>query len=116
MAELRLCKSLDDVNEMIAESNDKVVLLFKHSTTCPISAVANNEVAAFASRNDNVSVWKVQVLENRPVSIHIADITGITHQSPQVILFKNGKAVWDASHYRINNAGMQKAVEDNTDK
>lgn len=115
MAELQPCKSIDDINEMLAESNNKMVLLFKHSTICPVSNNAEIEVAAFAHRND-ISIWKVLVRESRSLSLYIAEIAGITHQSPQAILFKNGKPVWDASHYRISAASLQKAIEDNTDK
>ncbi len=116
MAELRPCKSIDDVNEMIGESNNIDVLLLKHSTICPISANAYAEVATFARRQDNVSIWVVLVREDRPVSLHISEATNVTHQSPQVILLKNGKAVWDASHYKISNTTLQQALDNNAVK
>lgn len=116
MAELRPCKSIEDVNQMLAESNNKIVLLLKHSTVCPISSNAYSEVAKFAPNTPGTPVWIVLVRESRPISMHLAEITGVTHQSPQAILIKNGKAVWDASHYKISAATLQKAVEENSEK
>ncbi|MEI6520914.1 MAG: bacillithiol system redox-active protein YtxJ [bacterium] len=86
MAELRPCKSIEDINEMLVESGSKTVLLLKHSTVCPISSNAYAEVAKFAQNNKETPVYIVLVRESRPVSLHLAEITGVTHQSPQIIL------------------------------
>ncbi len=116
MTNLLQCKSIDDVNEMLTASNEKSVLLFKHSTVCPISANAYSQVAKFAQANESLPVYIVLVREDRPVSLFIAEKAGINHQSPQAILFNKGKAVWDASHYSITGTAIQKALEENSRK
>jgi bacillithiol system protein YtxJ len=117
MAELRQCKSIDDVANMLNESKEKMTLLFKHSTICPISANAYSQFSQFIQNSTNdISAYIILVREDRPVSLHIAEISGVTHQSPQAIFFKNGIAVWDASHYSITTAKLQKALEECADK
>ena len=72
--------------------------VFKHSTRCPISSRADTEVTRFAHRHPDVPVHRVLVVEHRPVSLAVAERLGVTHQSPQAILVRDGNAVWDASH------------------
>jgi bacillithiol system protein YtxJ len=73
--------------------------LFKHSTSCPVSARAADEVRAM--RTDTPIYW-VNVREQRELSNWVAAQYGVTHESPQLILLKDGKveAVW--SHYAIS--------------
>jgi bacillithiol system protein YtxJ len=51
------------------------------------------------------------VVEDRPVSMHVADQAGVRHQSPQAILFYRGKPVWDESHYRITAEELKAALD-----
>lgn len=113
MTTLQLCKSEEDIRSMIQESEERPVLLLKHSTACPISAAAKREFDQFAAGIADVSVWMIYILDYRSISTKIAQFTGITHQSPQIILLVKGRAVWHASHYSINAAAMQQAVETN---
>jgi bacillithiol system protein YtxJ len=53
---------------------------------------------------------EVLVREDRPLSLAIAERSGVAHQSPQVICFEGGKAVGHASHYDITVAGLKKMV------
>ncbi len=93
-------------------SQESPVFLFKHSTTCPISSTAYHEVAGYAKGSDEASapVYLVKVIESRPVSNAIADRTGVAHASPQLILIEGEKAVWNASHYKINRDAIAKAL------
>ena len=54
---------------------------------------------------------KLLVVEDRHVSMHVADETGVRHQSPQAILLYRGEPVWDESHYRITEDVMRAALE-----
>ena len=87
-------------------------LVFKHSTTCPISAAAHRQVAAYlGDRGDDATpVLLVKVIESRPLSNEIAARLGVTHQSPQAILVKDGAAVWNASHGAISASALRSAV------
>jgi bacillithiol system protein YtxJ len=79
----------------------ETAVLFKHNPTCPISARAQQEVQSFASSNPDARVHMVDVLGSREVSNHLAERTGITHQSPQVIVASGGRAVYDAAGFAI---------------
>ena len=94
--------SRDHAEALLA--GDTPVLVFKHSTRCPISAGADRRVSEFQAANTDLPVtWaRVLVVENRPLSMWLADTLSVRHQSPQMILMVNGQAVWDTSHGSIN--------------
>ena len=105
------CRTTQDFSSLLAASHDKPVFLFKHSTRCPISASRWRVLQAYAERELRADFWKVLVVEDRPVSMHVAHETGVRHQSPQAILLYQGKPVWDESHYRITEDDMEAALE-----
>ncbi|WP_419881966.1 bacillithiol system redox-active protein YtxJ [Peribacillus sp. B-H-3] len=86
-------------------------LLVKHSLTCPISGAAFSEYERFVKENEAINTAYLAVQEARPLSAYIADKFNIRHESPQAILFKNGEPVWNASHSRITNESLTKAVQ-----
>lgn len=94
------------LNSLLANSNQKPVVIFKHSNSCPISAVAYREMQQLEDE-----VVLVEVQSAREVSKELADITGIRHESPQVIVFRDGIAVWNASHYGVNAREVARALE-----
>lgn len=83
-------------------------MVFKHSTTCPISAAAYDQM----TRLDG-EVALVEVQSAREVSKEIEKKTGIPHESPQVIILRNGKVVWKASHWRVNAEAVAEAIRQN---
>ena|SRR5688572_28568212 len=96
-------KALD---HLLANSKLRPVVIFKHSNSCPISAAAYREMQQLENE-----VVLVEVQTAREVSRELADITGIRHESPQVIVLRNGKAVWNASHYAVNAREVAKALQ-----
>jgi bacillithiol system protein YtxJ len=52
----------------------------------------------------------VRVIEERPVSLALAERVGVQHQSPQALLIRNGAALWNASHHDITTEALQNAV------
>lgn len=82
-------------------------LVFKHSTTCPVSAEAAREVRALDAV---LPVYQVNVREQRDLSNWVASTYGVTHQSPQLILLRGGKAVRSWSHWDVNRAAVTKAL------
>ena len=88
------------------------VLLFKHSTRCPVSAAARRRAHAFMESNSQLSVClaEVLVIEHRPVSLWLAQRLGVNHASPQLILINDGKALWDVSHSRIQERTIAEAL------
>jgi len=90
---------------LITDSKDKPVIVFKHSTACSISARAYREMEQL----DDVNILEVQ--SAREVSRELANLTGVRHETPQVIILRDGKAVWNASHFDVKAAEVLKAVE-----
>ena len=89
-------------------SGSQPVIIFKHSSTCPISAAAHREMSRVAA---DVSLVVVQ--RARELSLRVAEQTGIRHESPQAIILRNGQAVWSASHFDITAEAVAQAVREN---
>ena len=99
-------------NEEQLESifKSELAILLKHSTACAGSAVALEEMQNFAAGNPDVAVHVIEVRKQRPLSQKTAAYFGIEHESPQVIIVRNGAAVWHASHYGITAAKVTAAL------
>jgi bacillithiol system protein YtxJ len=88
--------TLDKLQAAIEESRIRPVLLFKHSTSCGISAGVFRDVKMVDA---DINIVVVQT--DRHISNEIERHTGIKHESPQAIVLKNGEVVYHASHYDI---------------
>ena len=88
--------STEKLDELLEQSNEKAVVLFKHSLTCPISSGVYEEIS-----NADADINLVVVQTARNVSTAIADKTGVRHETPQAIVLKDGKVVYHASHYDV---------------
>jgi bacillithiol system protein YtxJ len=95
----------NSLDELFVKSNEKPVILFKHSLTCPISSAAYQEMEQL---NHEVSLVVIQ--KSRDISGEVEMRTGVRHESPQVIIVRNGIAVWNASHWSINAESVESAV------
>jgi bacillithiol system protein YtxJ len=96
-------QALDD---LIEQSKKQPVVIFKHSTTCPISASAFRNMSNF-----NGDVNLVEVQSARELSREIERRTGVRHESPQVIVLNNGQVVWDASHWKVRADSVAEALK-----
>ncbi|HIE94934.1 MAG TPA: bacillithiol system redox-active protein YtxJ [Acidobacteria bacterium] len=83
-----------------ALASDRAIL-YKHSTRCPVSSYVIDEVHQFADTHPDWSIYILKVVERRALSNAVADELGITHQSPQAFVIKQGTCVWHASHSDI---------------
>jgi monothiol bacilliredoxin len=103
---------IESVDAAIAESRERPVLLFKHSRYCGVSCEALDQLQSHvaAQVEPAVAYKMVTVQTHRPVSDAVALRLGIRHETPQVILLRNGKAVWNASHFRITAGQLDQAI------
>jgi bacillithiol system protein YtxJ len=85
-----------------------LTMLYKHSPTCGVCRAALREVETFISEHPDAVVYAVDVLAQRDLSQLVAARTGITHESPQVIIFRGGSPVWNDSHYGITAEALAK--------
>jgi bacillithiol system protein YtxJ len=93
------------LENLITDSKQKPVIVFKHSNACSISSRAYREM----EKVEGVNILEVQ--SAREISRELANLTGIRHETPQVIVLRDGKAVWNASHFDVKAADVMKAVE-----
>jgi bacillithiol system protein YtxJ len=93
-----------DWEALLARSNTEPVIVFKHSSTCPVSAAAYAEMSRVET---DVSLLVVQ--QARELSHEIASATGVRHESPQAIILRNGQAVWNASHWSVKAEAVETA-------
>lgn len=100
--------SIEEFEHLV--TGQKPFLLMKHSLTCPISANAFEEYTRFIQNHDEVEAYFLAVQEARDLSNHIADTSGIKHESPQTIYFKEGKPVWNTSHWNITYENLKNAL------
>ncbi|HLR60468.1 MAG TPA: bacillithiol system redox-active protein YtxJ [Pseudogracilibacillus sp.] len=114
MAELQELFEIDELEKVWEVSKEKPVLLFKQSTTCPISAAAFAEFQTFLKSNEaDIAPYFVKVRETREVSNKISEDLNVQHQSPQIFLVKNSTPVWNASHNQITVDSITEAFKNN---
>lgn len=99
---------LQQLDAIIEESGNTPVLIFKHSTRCNVSRMAlrtfENE---YSLSEDDLKLYFLDLIAYRDVSNEIASRFDVIHQSPQVILIKNGKAVYNESHSDIDVTAIE---------
>lgn len=93
--------NLQELDTAVEASYQKPVVLFKHSTTCSISAMAKSRLEG---GNDATSpaIYYLDLLSHRDISNAIADRFKVRHESPQVIVLQKGEVTYHASHGAIN--------------
>ena len=93
---------IGQLDEIVAFSNQKPVVIFKHSTRCSISRMALKQFENEYDLEDKVDVYFLDLLEHRDISTEIASRFNVVHQSPQLLLINDGKSVYDVSHSDID--------------
>jgi len=93
----------NQLDEIKQESYNQPVMILKHSTTCSISATAllRLERAWNTDAAKDIKPYYLDLLKLRPISNKIAQEFDVDHESPQVLIIKNGKSVYNASHFDI---------------
>ncbi|UYZ58019.1 bacillithiol system redox-active protein YtxJ [Hymenobacter latericus] len=102
----------EQLDDIVRESAQQPVVIFKHSTSCSISAMAKSRLErqwAEAGLGD-VKPYYLDLLRFRPISNQIAEQFGIRHESPQLLLIRNGECRYDASHMSIQLNDVKKKL------
>ncbi|GGG37462.1 bacillithiol system redox-active protein YtxJ [Hymenobacter glacieicola] len=103
----------EQLSDIVRESYEHPVLIFKHSTSCSISAAAKGKVER---QWDEVGLsatklYYLDLLRFRPISSEIAEKFGVRHESPQLLLIQNGECSYDASHMGIRLSEVAQLVK-----
>src|SRR3954454_1954883 len=100
--------SLDSINQLEdIKAHSKPILIFKHSTRCPVSSMAkrNIELEAVLLPED-VQTYFLDLIKFRDLSNQVSELWKIKHESPQVLLIYNQECIYNSSHNEINIADI----------
>ena len=89
------------ISQIIAQSQIKPQVIFKHSTRCSISSVALQRLQK-ATQPDGLDFYFLDLLAHRSISNKIVETFQVHHESPQVLVIKNGECIFDESHLGIS--------------
>lgn len=97
------------LDKIESESKEKCVTIFKHSTRCGISRmVLNNFERNYDLHEEDHKMYFLDLLANRDISNQVADRFDVRHESPQLIILRDGKVVHHASHQSIDVEDLKK--------
>ena len=106
-------KALTDVSQLETIeklSHSKTQVIFKHSTRCGISSMVMNQFKSAFDLEANLDLYYLDLLSYRKVSDEVGYKFQVMHQSPQLLIIKNGTTVAHASHGAINELELEKFV------
>ena len=95
-----------ELDEFLSHSGDQPVILFKHSNSCMISSRARRQMAQLEKPVAMVTVQKARALSNE-----IESRFSLPHETPQVLVVRDGKLAWSASHFKITADAVNLALE-----
>lgn len=99
------------VSDLIQRSNEKTQLIYKHSETCGVCLISKEELEKVVDEiAPTTDLYVVNVIAQRAASLTIADKLGIRHESPQVILLKDGEVLWSGSHWDVTAENIRSAL------
>lgn len=101
-------ESIAQVDQILANSHEVPCLIFKHSTRCSISFIAKHRLEGNWDLDEKtVRPFYLDLVAHREVSNYVAEKLGVRHESPQVLLIRNGRCVYDASHLDVSVEGLK---------
>ena len=105
-------ESVDQLHNLIKNSKIKTKVIFKHSTRCGISRMALNSFERnYENLDQEVTYYMLDLLQYRDVSDAIASELNVAHQSPQVIVLKDGLVLHTESHHGIDVKKIQQLIK-----
>ena len=95
-------QSVNQVEEIIEKSHQVPCVIFKHSTRCSISSMAKYRLEGdWDFSNNEIEAYYLDLIAHRDVSNYLAEKFSVWHESPQILLIKDGECNYDASHLDI---------------
>jgi len=94
--------------EQVLKAMPEDILIFKHSFRCSISVAVKNRLES-ANLEHLGKLFMIDVINSRPTSLYLSDKVNIRHESPQVLLFRNGECYYHASHFDITEHAILNA-------
>ena len=109
--DLRHLQHIDDLDALLAESGERPLLLFKHSASCGTSFEALDELIDHLNQDRLPARYAIITVQtHRELSTTVARRFGVRHETPQALLFREGRVVWSASHFRVTGGALEAAI------
>lgn len=104
-------QSVSQLDKIDADSMQSPVVIFKHSTRCSVSSTALDRLNRNSGEDLKAGeVWYLDLIAHRDISNNIAERYDVIHESPQLMVIRNGKAVYVATHLAITYHELKQAV------
>ena len=106
--------SLDQLEAIRKESADRPVLIFKHSTRCSISRMVLERLERnwdVQEMDSHVKPYFLDLISYRQISNQIAALFEVEHESPQILIIRDGASVYDRSHMAIDYQQIRSTVK-----
>lgn len=107
LTELQTTEELDLLKE---KSRNKAQVIFKHSTRCMTSRMALNRIDNKEISALNADFYILNIIRKRDISNQVEKKFGVIHESPQLLIIKDGKCIYDESHSAIQMAELENAL------
>ncbi len=102
---------IEQLDALTEQSKRKPVVIFKHSTRCGTSSMALRQFERhYNVDNENIELYFLDLLAYRDISNEVAIRFQVLHQSPQIIIIKDGVTVYHASDYQIQAEDIERFV------
>ncbi|MEP4092081.1 bacillithiol system redox-active protein YtxJ [Reichenbachiella sp.] len=103
----------DQIDQIKISSSNKPVLIFKHSTRCSISAMAENRLERSWVKEEipSMDLFYLDLIQFREISNYIAQVFEVPHESPQILIISDGKCIYDNSHMGISYHEIKRVFE-----
>ena len=102
--------NIGQLDAIVLSSIEKPVVIFKHSTRCSVRRMALKQFENEFDLEEKVDAYFLDLIEYRTVSNDIASRFDVFHQSPQLLLIKNGKSIYDVSHSDISAGDLNNKI------
>lgn len=109
MSDLEL-RPITDADGLRAALDEPLAVIYKHSPFCGLSTEAAGEVRQFMEQNPDVPVFLVDVIRDRELAVEVEQRFGIRHESPQVIVLRDGSPFWSASHRGVTAGALEQQL------
>ena len=93
--------SENQLADIITHSSERTQVIFKHSTRCSTSSMVLNRLER-SEASPSIDFYFLDLRQVRQLSAQVAEKFQVTHESPQVLVIKNGNCTFDESHFAIN--------------
>lgn len=96
----------------LIHSKKRHLFFLKHSTACHLCAIKFPIFEAFATVHPEITCAYIIIQSHRALSNKLAEISGVKHESPQIIHYIDGEVKWDISHNAITKNSLEEQIQE----